>query len=76
MGVPLKVNNKVIGYMATQSYEHTDVFSRDDLEILISVSEQVALAIDRKRYVEELKESEKLTRALYKISNAVNTGWP
>ncbi|MCG8617039.1 MAG: GAF domain-containing protein, partial [Desulfobacterales bacterium] len=73
MGVPLKVEAEVIGYMAAQSFDSPDAFSEDDLEILMSVSEQIALAIDRKRSHEDLIESEKLTQALLKISNAVNT---
>jgi len=72
MGVPLIVEDEVIGYMATQSYDRPDIFTREDLEILSSVSAQVALAIDRKRSIEDLKQSEKLTKVLYKISNAVN----
>ncbi|MCP4023508.1 MAG: GAF domain-containing protein, partial [Desulfobacteraceae bacterium] len=73
MGVPLKADKEVIGYMAAQSYFDPDLFDQRDLEIFTIVSEQVALAIDRKRSQEEIKQNEKLTKTLFSISNAVNT---
>jgi signal transduction histidine kinase/CheY-like chemotaxis protein/GAF domain-containing protein/HPt (histidine-containing phosphotransfer) domain-containing protein len=73
MGVPLKIDDKVIGYMAAQSYTDPDLFDHRDVEIFSAVSEQVAIAIDRKRAQEELRQNEKLTQTLFRISNAVNT---
>ncbi|MCF6247632.1 MAG: GAF domain-containing protein [Desulfobacula sp.] len=73
MGVPLKVDAEVIGYMAAQSYTDPYLFDQRDVDIFSSVSEQVALAIDRKRSTEEVAQNEILTRTLFKISNAVNT---
>ncbi|THB73412.1 MAG: response regulator [Desulfobacteraceae bacterium] len=48
MGVPLVIQDETIGVMATQSYTDPEYFSLKDLDILISVSHQVALAINRK----------------------------
>ncbi|MCK5311772.1 MAG: GAF domain-containing protein [Desulfobacteraceae bacterium] len=73
MGVPLKANNEVIGYMATQSYTDPDLYSKKDLAIFSSVSDQVALAIARKRAQDAELENKAINKALFSISNAVNT---
>ena len=57
LGVPLKVRDEVIGAMVVQSYTEPDRYSEGDVEILNSVSEQVALAIDRKRAEEALQRA-------------------
>jgi len=72
IGVPLIVRNEVIGVMVTQHYSDPEYFTQNDLNLLISVSDQVALAIDRKRSQEEIKQKEKITQTLFSISNAVN----
>ena len=59
IGVPLTIKEKVIGVMITQSYTDPDRYSLSDLDILISVSKQVALAIETKRVNTALLESEK-----------------
>ncbi|WP_300462080.1 diguanylate cyclase [Desulfobacula sp.] len=59
LGVPLKIKGDVIGVMATQSYTDKNQYSLSDHDIFVSVSEQVALAIERKRANEALLESEK-----------------
>jgi len=62
LGVPLKIKEEVIGVMATQSYYDTDHFDQIDLDVLHSVSAQVALAIERKRYEQAIVASEKRYR--------------
>ncbi len=54
IGVPLKIRNKVMGVIATQSYTNSNQYTQKDVDLLVSVSNQVALAIDRKKYEEEL----------------------
>ena len=66
LGVPLKVKNEVIGAMVVQSYKDPDRYNQKDQEILISVSDQVALAIERKKAEEALRESEKQIKTLSK----------
>jgi diguanylate cyclase (GGDEF)-like protein/PAS domain S-box-containing protein len=58
-GVPLRVEDKVIGAMAIQSYINPNPYSEKDTTLLEFVSSQVATAIERKRVEEEL---ERLTR--------------
>jgi len=53
LGVPLITNNNVIGVVVVQSYSNPNLFDKKDIEILTSVSEQIALAIDRKRTEDE-----------------------
>lgn len=55
VGVPLMVQEKIIGVVAVQSYTDPDYFSRKDIDILKSVSNHVALAIERKQSIDELK---------------------
>ena len=63
LGVPLKVEGKTIGVIVVQDYSDQTTYSEVEKDILIYVSEQIALAIDKKsneekivEYSEELKE--------------------
>jgi len=73
LGVPLIVRNQVIGAMVTQSYDDPDLYTEKDIEILTSVSDQVAIAIERKQWEEQILRREELIRTLLEISNAINT---
>ena len=64
IGVPLKIKGEVIGIMSTQCYEDENRFDLTDMDILNSVSEQVALAIERKRNEQALVASEKKYRTI------------
>ncbi len=63
LGVRLKVKDNLIGAIVLQDYDNEDTYGEVEKEILIFVSEQIALAIDKKRsedklikYSTELKE--------------------
>ncbi|MCK5313201.1 MAG: GAF domain-containing protein, partial [Desulfobacteraceae bacterium] len=73
MGVPLKIDKEVVGYMATQSYSDPELFDESDLEVFGSVSDQVATAIERKLAEDAEKKSKEINRVMFLISNAVNT---
>jgi PAS domain S-box-containing protein len=64
MGAPLNVGGKSIGVMVVQSYTGTVKYTELDLEILMFVSDHVALAIDLKRSEEALKESQRMLSTL------------
>jgi len=49
LGVPLIVRDSVIGVMVMQHYSDPDYFTKNDMDLLVAVSDQVALAIDRKK---------------------------
>ncbi len=55
MGAPLKVEGRMIGVMAIQTYTPGVHFKQEDLNFLELVSTQVAQAIERKRLEEEIK---------------------
>jgi len=64
LGVPLKIKDEVIGVMVTLSYHDAELFDEMDLNTLISVSDQIALAIERKQYEQALISSEKKYRTI------------
>lgn len=49
LGVPLIIQEKVIGVVCVQSYSDPDYFSHRHLEILICVSDLIAIAIEREQ---------------------------
>ncbi len=55
LGVPLKLDNEVIGAVIVQSYTDPDLYSKKDIELLESVSEILAIAVRRKQNEEELR---------------------
>jgi len=48
MGVPLKVDDNIIGMMCLQDYNDEDKFLSDDLYVLDFIANQVAISIQRK----------------------------
>jgi diguanylate cyclase (GGDEF)-like protein/PAS domain S-box-containing protein len=54
IGAPLKVEGRIIGVMAVQSYSKGIHFSQEDLSLLEFVSTQVAQVIERKRMEQEI----------------------
>ena len=71
LGVPLLLDDLVIGVLAVQHYTDPEAYAKKDLDLLISVSHQVAAAIDRKRRNEALKENEERYRTLSENSHDI-----
>jgi len=65
LGVPLKIEAGIIGVMAVQSYDDADCYDQTDLEVMASVADQVALAIEKKTSEKALRESEEKHRLLF-----------
>lgn len=69
LGVPLKIDNFVIGVISMQCFHDEHCYSNEDMELLNFVSEEVALAIKHKqaeqKIISSLKEKESLLRELY-----------
>ncbi len=79
MGIPLKTPNGIIGVVVIQSYNNPNAYFDEDLDILSFASDQIALAIERKRTEQALKESEdkykniteRYVDAIYVIDNSL-----
>ncbi|MBN1301099.1 MAG: PAS domain S-box protein [Melioribacteraceae bacterium] len=56
LGVRLKIKDNVIGAIVLQDYENEKTYGEIEKDILIFVSEQIAMAIDKKRGEEKLKK--------------------
>ncbi|WP_027722244.1 EAL domain-containing protein [Maridesulfovibrio zosterae] len=65
MGVPLKVQDKILGVMTIQSYEDSDVYNNQDIDMMVAISEQVAAALLRSQTESALLESEKKFRSIF-----------
>jgi PAS domain S-box-containing protein len=59
LGVPLATPSGVIGVLVVQHYTNTEAYSIRDVEFLTSVGGQIALALERQRAQEVLRESER-----------------
>jgi diguanylate cyclase (GGDEF)-like protein/PAS domain S-box-containing protein len=55
LGVPLKVEDQIIGVLGTQTYQRGVRFGKEERDIVSFVSDQVAMAVLRKRGEERLK---------------------
>ncbi len=64
LGVPLRAGERTIGVLAVQSYAGNLRYGEEDQALLGFVSSQVALAIERRRADEALRQSERRLRAL------------
>jgi two-component system, cell cycle sensor histidine kinase and response regulator CckA len=64
LGIPLKSGATCIGALVVQSYSENARFGERDREILKFVSQQLAAAIEHKRYEEALRRSESRSRSL------------
>ncbi len=54
MGVPLKVENDIIGVMCLQDYYNEDKFSQEDLYILDFIANQIAIALQRRMMLDNI----------------------
>jgi PAS domain S-box-containing protein len=56
LGVPLLFGNRALGVMAMQDYHDESVFGEDEKGVLMFIADQTALAIERKRAEEALRQ--------------------
>ena len=55
LGVPLRIEDRIIGAMAVQSYTNPNLYREEDIKLMEFVSSQVATAIERKCSEERIK---------------------
>jgi diguanylate cyclase (GGDEF)-like protein/PAS domain S-box-containing protein len=65
LGVPLKVEDRVIGAIVVQSYTNPELYSEKDIGLLEFVSFQVATALERKKAEEVLRKSQQEFASLF-----------
>ena len=65
LGVPLRTPTGIIGVLVVQHYDKADAYDQRDVEFLTSVGDQIALAIERKRSDEAIKENEAKFKDLF-----------
>ena len=68
LGAPLIIKDKVIGVITIQSYRSANDFTGSDLNLLNSVSQHIALAIERKESDEKLTEQRQLLHKILETS--------
>jgi PAS domain S-box-containing protein len=69
LGVPLAIGERIFGIMAVRDHENEKAYGEEEKEILSFVAKQIALAIERKRAEQALRESEEKHRALFEATS-------
>jgi sigma-B regulation protein RsbU (phosphoserine phosphatase) len=71
LAVPLKVEERIVGVLDVQSNE-VDAFSRDDLFVLQTLADQVAIAVEDARLYTARQEEAWSSTALLQVAQAVS----
>ena len=72
LGVPLKSNQETIGVLVVQSYDKAQQYTEEEKNILMFVSNQIAMAITRRQAEDSLRRSEEWYRSVVESSlNAI-----
>lgn len=69
MGVPLRVEDKIIGLIGIKSYNHRNKYNHKHLEMLDFISGQIAIAIERKRNEERLNFQNARIKAIFESTS-------
>ena len=65
LGCPLKIGNEIHGVFAVQIYNKIDKYTNNDKQLFSVISQNISLAIERKRKEDALIASEKRFRNLF-----------
>jgi len=68
LGVPLKHNEKTVGVFAVQSYSEDVIYTPADASLLEFASDQIALAIDRRRHQDHVRSTQERQRRVFESS--------
>ena len=69
VGVPLKVNDKVIGAIVLQDYHDRNAFDSKSIEILEFVSGQIGISLQRKQIENTLQEKQNILSEAQRIAH-------
>ena len=64
LGVPLRVNKKVIGAIVVQSYDDKKAYQQSDIELLEFVASNISLSVQRKKIEQEMAVSKQILRKI------------
>jgi len=62
--VPLVANDRILGFISLGEKLSEEPYSRDDKELLLTVAEQTAIALDYAQLINQVAEQEKLKREI------------
>jgi PAS domain S-box-containing protein len=65
LGVPLRIENRTIGFVSLRSYQTQSTYDEKDLELLDFISGQIALSIERKQTEERLSKQTAKLNAIF-----------
>lgn len=68
LGAPLMIRDSVIGVIAIQSFRSPHDYRETDLDLLNTVSQHIALAIERKESEEKLKSQQQVLESILETS--------
>jgi len=68
LGAPLIIKDRVIGAVAIQSFDSSNAYMKSDLSLLNTVSQHIALAIERKDAEEKLREQQQVLETILESS--------
>ena len=68
---PLSIGDRIIGVLAVQDYHRADAYTPGDLDVLHFISNQVALAIERKRNEEQIGRQTARLNAIFESGSHV-----
>ncbi len=68
LGAPLIIKDRVIGALAIQNFDSPNAYMASDLHLLNTVSQHIALAIERKEAEEKLKEQQNVLETILESS--------
>ncbi|WP_310395442.1 PAS domain S-box protein [Hymenobacter sp.] len=68
---PLSIGDRIIGVLAVQDYGRADAYTPGDLDVLHFISNQVALAIERKRNEEQIGKQTARLNAIFESGSHV-----
>ena len=73
LGVPMLLENKVLGVIAVQSYDQPDTFGSHELDLLSAVANQAAIAIDNAMRFQQTQARARFEQLLREITTRVHS---
>ncbi len=70
LGVPMRIGDAVVGVIAVQAYT-PNAYSEDDEQLLTTIADQIAVAIEKARLFEAERRGRQELTALYDLSRAL-----